>query len=85
MNWLNLKNNKCPSCSCFLTRAPFSSTASSYCNSCNFRISSEKFDKIVNGLYKKKRSPTYEENLSELNNLGREKMSEDFSDSPTLL
>ena len=53
---------------------------------CDFKISKVKFDEVVSSLYKpKQRSTEYQtadERLSELNNYGRERVSEDFSDSP---
>ena len=49
---------------------------------CDFTISKEKFDKIVGDLYKPKSQRTETDNLSELNNLGHDLVSGDFSDSP---
>lgn len=80
MKWNNLKNLKCPKCSAFLTRAPFSNSASAYC-SCGFKISGEKFNEIVGKLYKKE--PT-RDNFADLQNMDRKEISEDFSDSPAL-
>ncbi len=81
MNWNNLKSNKCPGCSANLIKA--SSFPGQACSKCSFTISLVKFEKIVTDLYKpkRKRCLTYEENLGELNNLGREEMVEDFSNS----
>ncbi len=51
------------------------------CKKCDFRISQEKFMQIA---YKKVfvSKDAELDNLSELNNLGRELVTEDFSDSP---
>lgn len=83
MNWKNLKQNKCPNCeNVYLSRAPFSSTANYYCQNCTFKISPEKFNKIVGDMYRpKERQKTEEENLSDLNNMGHDIVAEDFSDN----
>lgn len=56
------------------------------CTKCSFGIGYQRFDEVVTSLYKPKpiRVPNEEENLSELNNLGRGELAEDFSDSPYL-
>lgn len=81
MKWNNLKNNKCPKCNSVLTTSQLLDKQF-YCSaspSCNFRISNEKFEKIVNDLYKKK--PKVQDNFEALQNFGHEEVTEDFSDS----
>lgn len=83
MNWKNLKSNKCPKC-----ELPLKDIGEYMaCSKCIFSINKEKFEKIVNDLYKpytKSKDSISDDNLSELNNLGHEKVAEDFSDSPFL-
>lgn len=83
MLWENLKKNMCPNCSAYLTRAPFSATARHYCGRCTFQIGHDKFEKIVQDLYKpkQKRCDTFERNFADLQNLGHKEISDDFSDS----
>ncbi len=69
INWNNLKNMKCPKC-----RERVAADI--------FKISMEKFNKIVDSLYKPK--PVVIDNQFELNNLGTSKIAEDFSDSKVL-
>ena len=71
MKWNNLKNYKCPECDGYLRENPLRSQHA--CFKCEFKISCVLFNKIVNDRYKPKRNPTFEENLEELNNLGRSK------------
>ena len=53
MKWRNLKNNKCPQCtSSLMFEIKLGNHLS--CTKCNFGISMEKFEKIVNDLYKPK-------------------------------
>ncbi len=78
MNWNNLKNVTCPDCSRGLSKQD----GFYRCFGCNFRIGHQKFDTVVNNLYKPKTQDA--DNLSELNNLGHEKIAEDFSDSKIL-
>ena len=82
MNWKNLKNNKCPKCS-----SPLKDIGHYYAcslNGCIFSINKPKFEQLVNDLYKPKKYKSIDDNLAELNNLGREMVTEDFSDSPYL-
>ena len=51
------------------------------CSECDFRIGVEKFEKIAYGS-KLKDFTNDEDNLSALNNLGHDLVTEDFSDSP---
>lgn len=80
MNWKALKNFKCPNCGSQLTQQGITRMMVIDCQ-CGFKITKEKFDRIVGGMYKRVPPVSEEQKLSELNNLGREKMSEDFSDS----
>lgn len=83
MKWNNLKNNKCPKCFGLLTQNTI--TGLHECLGCNdFTISEEKFDKIVNDMYRPNKFQNEDERLEELNNFGREKVTQDFSDSPVL-
>lgn len=83
MNWSNLKNNKCPKCSSSLKDIGqyFACTKSG----CIFSINKPKFEKIVNDLYKPKpKRCNFEDNLSQLNNLGHDTIEEDFIDTSVL-
>lgn len=81
MNWENLKNNKCPKCGSLLKQLENNHACTS---ECSFMIGKSKFDSIVNGMYapKQKRCGTFDENgnLTDWNNFGHNKISEDFSD-----
>ncbi len=80
MKWSNLKEVKCPQCDRQLTKL-----AKYACMNCHFTISSEKFDNIVNKMYRNPRAQYHEgDNSSLLNNFGHEEVKEDFSDSPFL-
>lgn len=82
--WSHLKNNKCPKCNSLLKRNLLEETFSCINPRCTFRMSSDTFNSIVNDLYKPKRKRKiieYDENASELNNLGYSIITEDFSDS----
>ena len=88
MNWKALKNNRCPNCGELLvsTLPTIRETGCATinlmeCDTCDFRISKEKFEKIVNDLYKPKKNLVSKDNMEELNNLGHKKITEDFSDS----
>lgn len=83
MIWSRLKSFKCPKCGTSLTHKP--SALEYICPSqhCDFVIGTERFDELV----KEKQASRYPQemdNMSALNNLGREEMSDDFSDSPFL-
>ena len=82
MKWSNLKNIKCPQCSSALI--PDTEGDLFKCHTCQFMITKTKFEKVVNNLYKPSKRAPDEDNLSALNNLGHEKVAEDFSDSPFL-
>jgi hypothetical protein len=74
MNWNALKNYKCPKDGAVLKDIGHYHA----CTKCIFSINKEKFDSIVSDKYTKRREPTQEEKLSELNNLGRKEVSESF-------
>ncbi len=76
MNWNALKSYKCPK-----DGEPLKDIGHYHaCTKCVFSINKEKFDSIVSQKYSRTRQPTEEENLSALNNLGRDEMSEGFLD-----
>ena len=83
MNWNNLKSAKCPQCGFNLTHSTFDMVYKCMNDACkpDFKISNEKFESIVNSLYKPQKRRTEDENLADLNNLGRKEITEDFSDS----
>lgn len=76
INWNALKSYKCPKDGAVLKDIGDYHT----CTKCIFSINKEKFDSIVSDKFSKKREPTEEERLSELNNLGRGEVSESFLD-----
>lgn len=68
MNWNNLKNFECPKCSSMLDEV--GSTVRCESLDCDFACSKQKFDQIVESLYKPKIFRTEEEDNQEaLNNL----------------
>lgn len=80
MKWNNLKNANCPKCDNFL-----SLIKGKYVSSCGFFISKEKFDELVDKMYKNPRSQfNTADNSEALNSLGLDIVTEDFSDSPHL-
>ncbi len=74
MNWNNLKSYKCPKDGEVLKDIGHYHA----CTKCIFSINKPKFEEIVNSKYKPKRCLTFEKNMEELNNLGREKFGESF-------
>lgn len=48
MKWYNLKNNKCPKCSSYLTGKENSTLLNCSDPQCDFRISTEKFTQLSN-------------------------------------
>jgi len=68
MKWLRLKNMKCPRCNEVLERFK---EGGGYVCKCGFSISNEKFNGIINKIYKKGGKGIYDpdKNLSNLNNL----------------
>ena len=80
---------KCPKDDCRGNLSDVSKASMVYnCDTCDFAIGKERFNEVVSSLYKQ--TPEYkipaqsDTALSELNNLGREKVTEDYSDSPHL-
>lgn len=94
MKWNNLKSMKCPKCEGNMQKVSMSKSCLTtagflQCSQCDFKISNEKFEGLVNKLYHSQKSidlryKDIEDNLQNLNNLGRTKVVEDFSDSPYL-
>lgn len=85
MNWKALKNNACPKCESKLLRTPLSDTYECSENTCTFSVTAQRFDEIINDMYKPKvRRCGFEDNFSSLNNFGHKKVAEDFSDSKFL-
>lgn len=81
MIWSRLKNYACPKCN----SKPLKPVSQFYqCpnfrKKCDFVISDTKFDMVVTGLHRKKTAVAEDDQLSELNNLDRDYLSEDFSD-----
>ncbi len=68
MNWNNLKKYKCPKDGELLR----GNARYHKCDKCDFIISIQKFNSIVNKQYKPKQFKTEEDNLSALNNEDRE-------------
>lgn len=78
MNWKNLKNNKCPSCS-----EPLKDIGAYYActrTGCVFSINKHKFDEVVNSLYRNGQTKYYtqQDYSEELNNFGHKLITEDF-------
>ena len=82
MLWSRLKSMRCPKCNAHLLNMD-NKIIHEALPLCDFRISKEKFDEIIGKLYSSKKHD-YRDNLSDLNNLGHEKVAEDFSDSNAL-
>lgn len=86
MNLSRLKAFKCPECGQILSKGPrFVSCIG--CKAGGFTRTLAEFDILMEGAYKKPKFtgiPTEEENMAELNNMGREQVAEDFSDSRAL-
>ena len=82
MNWNLLKDGKCPKpeCGAKLNMGLLDEVYT--CIKCDFRISKEKFEKISYGAHIGRHFSRDDDNLSALNNLGHELVTEDFSDSP---
>lgn len=70
MKWDRLKNYRCAKCGGFLIEHNAKRTYNCL-KKCGFSISYEKFNKIVNDEYKPKKYKTFDDNLSDLNNLDR--------------
>lgn len=81
MKWNNLKNGECPKCGCMLQDLQ-NVGAKCINGQCDFYISNAKLQQLIAPRQKSTEFQSEEERMSELNNYGREKRSEDFSDSP---
>ena len=65
--WNRLKNMRCPKCNGVVKNGILSDEVQ--CSECDFRISAEKFNKIVGDLYRPKaQRDEVEDNLAEWNN-----------------
>lgn len=87
MNWNNLKLMLCPKCTANIIGDSKFLPLSYKCvrQGCDFYIGIARFNEIVNSMYSKKPSQkAFDDNLGDLNNLGRDEMTRDFSDSPHL-
>jgi len=84
MIWTRLKSMKCPDCNSQLKEAVTVNFDRYICSKCGFMILKEGFNKLVEALYKKMPVRDFNDILGDLNNLGKNKMSLDFSDSPHL-
>ena len=85
MNWRNLQSFLCPKCGAPLDKGEGLLSFDYVCKSlCGFSCSNTRFDELVSSMYspKPRRCGTFESNLSEINNLGRKEVSDDFEDSP---
>lgn len=80
--WSRLKSMRCPGCNKGI--AATTDRVGYGCEKCAFFISKEDFDHFVEALYNPKKMREFRDNPSELNNLGFEKMTDDFSDSKFL-
>lgn len=60
MNWKNLKVNKCPKCNADLT----GNGQYVGCTKCDFRISTEKMEKIITNMHKQSTKNDTEEQIS---------------------
>lgn len=81
MNWSRLKSMKCPKCQGDLSKQA-NADIFGCSKECGFFITESRFNSLVKSLYAPKEPAR--DNLAELNNFGRERMSDDFSDSPHL-
>lgn len=82
MNWKALAKYKCPMCGSFLYL--YTPTNKHKCTDkeCVFVIGKEKFDEIVGNMFENRTVRMQDfDNSEELNNLGRDVISEDFSDN----
>lgn len=82
MKWRNLVDFKCPSCGAILNKKEGKDTYA--CLSCHYQIRVERFEEILKSMFSRSRPRTEEDNLQDLNNLGHEVVTEDFSDSNAL-
>lgn len=91
MNWKNLQENKCPKCGADLE--PMLDRDTIKCSRCIFAIKEKRMEEIVSDMVGRKMKFDYSEerrirdeerNLEDWNNFGREKVTDDFSDSSSL-
>lgn len=83
MRWKNLLDFKCPSCGAILNRKEGNDKYA--CLSCHYKIGVERFEEVIKSMQEpRRREMTEEQNLAELNNMGRDIVTEDFSDSNAL-
>ena len=88
MKWTNLKSVCCPKCGETLQETESGYRCSELVHpngcatqlGCDFKISKEKFNEVVNNLYNKKPHHAPEDYLSALNNFGHKEYSQDYSD-----
>jgi len=88
MEWKNLKDGKCPKCGKMLVQSglgtgsiPALRCIDTKSKKCDFKISEKRLMEIISSKKRPHRELSQEERDSELNNYGRQPMSEDFSDS----
>ncbi len=73
--WSRLKNVRCPDCNIALKKRVSGGHA---CTLCNFFIGDKAFETIVTKLYNKEDERSFDDNLAELNNLGRKEIGDSF-------
>lgn len=80
INWINLKDKRCPKCGFILVvRGLLDPTFNCSNLNCDFKISGMKFNSVLSKMLNKPtKGLVLDENLSDLNNLGREEISEGF-------
>lgn len=78
MKWSNLRSFKCPNCEWILHNK---SDDFYKCTGCHYKIYKEVFDNIIFSMTKPRtKLASEEDNLEELNNLGRQPVPEGFSE-----
>lgn len=91
LNWGILQDGKCPKCAAKLHMGLLDTHYSCSEEKCDFVIGREKFEMIAYGgmhpsehhvISKKGYRDRDEERMSELNNMGRDEITEGFEDSP---
>lgn len=86
LKWGNLKCDCCPKCGSDIKSNGAILDTIYICSKCDFSISEEKYELIVGNRFKQtKKEKGYVDHLSELNNLGRPKVKEDFSEDLRIL
>ena len=88
MNWKKLLDFRCAKGHCTgCLSEPTHNRKIYVCDECEFVIRKSKFNEIINKMQRPNQQKHYRDhlqNLSDLNNLGRDKVADDFSDSPAL-